>query len=51
MFIDKTGGNVKYMRSMLDDCKKMKECIHCGAYNGIVRELPDKKLRIMHDKF
>lgn len=39
------------MSLLVDDCKKMKTCIHCGAYNGTVRQRPGENLRIVHDKF
>ena len=51
MKTDESGNNVKVMRAIIDDCKKMKTCIHCGGFNGIVRQRPGENLRIVHDKF
>jgi len=48
---DQSGGNVAVMRAIIDDCKKMKTCIHCGNFNGVVRAREKENLRIVHDKF
>ena len=36
---------------MTDECKKMRTCIHCGAYNGVVKKKPGESLKIIHDAF
>ena len=36
---------------MIDECKKMKSCIYCGAFNGIVKKKPSESLKIIHGKY
>lgn len=36
---------------MIDECKKMRQCVHCGTFNGIVKKKPSENLKIVHDKF
>ena len=36
---------------MIDDCKKMKTCVYCGALNGTVKKKPNDVLKIMHARF
>ena len=43
--------NLKVMKAMIDECKKMRTCIYCGAYNGTVKKKPSESLKIIHDKF
>ena len=43
--------NLKVLKSIIDDCKKMKTCIHCGAYNGTVKKKPNEALKIVHERF
>ena len=39
------------MKSSIDECKKMKNCVHCGAFNGVVKKKPAEALKILHYKF
>jgi len=43
--------NLKVLRLVIEDCKKMRTCIHCGAYNGTVKKNPNEPLKIIHEKF
>ena len=43
--------NLKFLKLTIDDCKKMRVCIHCGSYNGIVKKKPNEALKILHEKF
>lgn len=43
--------NLKMLKAMIDECKKMKTCIYCGAYNGTVKKKPSESLKIVHDKY
>mmetsp|Transcript_33040 Transcript_33040/g.40901 ORF Transcript_33040/g.40901 Transcript_33040/m.40901 type:complete len:90 (+) Transcript_33040:486-755(+) len=36
---------------MLDECKKMRTCLHCGAHNGTVKKKPSESLKIIHDRY
>ena len=36
---------------MIDECKKMRICVYCGAYNGIVKKKPSESLKIVHDAY
>lgn len=29
----------------------MRNCIHCGAYNGKVKKKPNEALKVLHDRF
>jgi len=39
------------LKAMIDECKKMKTCMYCGAYNGTVKKKPSESLKIIHDKY
>jgi DNA-directed RNA polymerase III subunit RPC1 len=43
--------NLKLLKATIDECKKMRTCIHCGAYNGKVKKKPNEALKVLHDKF
>ena len=43
--------NLRMLKATIDVCKKMKTCIHCGAYNGSVKKKPNEALKILHDRF
>ena len=43
--------NLKILKATIDECKKMRTCIHCGAYNGKVKKKPNEALKVLHDKF
>lgn len=43
--------NLKVLKAVVDDCKKMKTCIYCKAHNGSVKKKPNEALKIVHDKF
>jgi DNA-directed RNA polymerase III subunit RPC1 len=43
--------NLKILKTIIDDCKKMQTCCHCGAYNGTVKKKPNEALKIIHEKF
>ena len=36
---------------MTDECKKMRTCIYCGAFNGTVKKKPTESLKIIHDRY
>ena len=36
---------------MIDECKKMRTCLYCGAFNGTVKKKPSESLKIIHDKY
>ena len=42
---------MKVLKAMIDECKKMKTCIYCGAFNGIVKKKPSESLKIIHGKY
>lgn len=37
------------LRRLNEACRKMKNCVHCGALNGVVKKVG--ALKIIHDKF
>lgn len=43
--------NLKMLKAMIDECKKMRTCLHCGAFNGTVKKKPSESLKIVHDKY
>lgn len=43
--------NLKVLKAVIDDCKKMRMCKHCGTYNGSVKKKPNEALKIVHEKF
>ena len=43
--------NLKLLKATIDECKKMRTCIHCGAFNGKVKKKPNEALKVLHDKF
>lgn len=43
--------NLKVLKLIIDDCKKMHNCIFCGAYNGSVKKKPNEALKILHEKY
>jgi len=43
--------NLRLLKATIDECKKMRTCIHCGAYNGRVKKKPNEALKVLHDKF
>ena len=43
--------NLKLLKAVVDDCKKMRTCIYCHAYNGSVKKKPNEALKIVHEKF
>ena len=43
--------NLKVLKSIIDDCKKMRTCIHCGSFNGSVKKKPNEALKIIHEKY
>jgi DNA-directed RNA polymerase III subunit RPC1 len=43
--------NLKVLKAVIDDCKKMHTCKYCGAYNGSVKKRPNEALKILHEKF
>ena len=43
--------NLRVLKATIDECKKMKTCIYCGAFNGSVKKKPNEALKILHDKF
>jgi DNA-directed RNA polymerase III subunit RPC1 len=43
--------NLKLLKLTVDDCKKMRTCIHCGSYNGTVKKKPNEALKIIHEKY
>lgn len=43
--------NLKVLKAVIDDCKKMRTCRYCGAYNGSVKKRPNEALKILHEKF
>ena len=38
-------------KKVLEQCKKMKECSHCGFLNGVVKKAGQHPLKIIHDQF
>ena len=38
------------MKALKEECRKMKTCVHCGAYNGTVKK-GTEGLKIVHAKF
>ena len=43
--------NLKILKAIIDDCKKMHTCCYCGAYNGTVKKKPGEALKILHERF
>ena len=43
--------NLRLVKSVVEDCKKMKTCVHCGALNGTVKKKPNDVLKITHARF
>lgn len=43
--------NLRVLKATIDECKKMKTCVYCGAFNGSVKKKPNEALKILHDKF
>ena len=43
--------NLKLLKLVVEDCKKMRTCLHCGAYNGTVKKKPNEPLKILHEKY
>lgn len=43
--------NLKVLKSIIDECKKMRNCVHCGAFNGTVKKRQNATLKIVHEKF
>merc|ERR1719247_1617723 len=37
-------------RTVVESCKKVRECPYCKQYNGMVKKLPGQA-RIFHDKY
>ena len=37
------------MKALKEECRKMKTCVHCGAYNGTVKK-GTEGLKIVHAK-
>ena len=43
--------NLKLLKLVVEDCKKMRTCEYCRAYNGIVKKKPNEPLNILHEKY
>ena len=43
--------NLKVLKAMIDECKKMRTCLECGAHNGTVKKKPGESLKIIHDRY
>ena len=43
--------NARLLKAMVDECKKMRTCRHCGAHNGTVKKKPGESLTIIHARF
>lgn len=43
--------NLKVLKAMLDECKKVRTCPCCGAHNGTVKKKPGESLKIIHDRY
>jgi len=41
----------KLFKSIVAECKKVKKCPHCEAFNGTVKKLPNQACRIIHAKY
>jgi DNA-directed RNA polymerase III subunit RPC1 len=41
----------KHSKSILEACRKMKNCPYCGALNGTVRKVPGHPLKIIHNRY
>ena len=41
--------NLKVLKATIDECRKMRECAYCGAYNGIVKKA--EGLKVIHAKY
>ena len=38
-------------KNIVQQCKKVKKCLHCDAYNGTVKKMPNQAVRIIYAKF
>jgi hypothetical protein len=43
--------NLKVLKACIDECRKMHNCIHCGAYNGQVKKKLGEALKITHERY
>ncbi|CAI6342551.1 unnamed protein product [Periconia digitata] len=41
----------KHAKSILEACRKMKNCPYCGGLNGTVRKVPGHPLKIIHNRY
>ena len=41
----------KVFKSIVAECKKVKKCPHCEAFNGTVKKMPNQACRIIHAKY
>ena len=42
-------GSESNWKTLKEECRKMRECVHCGAYNGTVKK--GDGLKVIHAKF
>ena len=38
-------------RALVAECKKVRNCPHCEAFNGTVKKMPNVACRVIHAKF
>ena len=56
-YVKRYGGNLDsqqrqaLFKQIVTQCKKVRTCPHCEAYNGTIKKMPNIAVRINHSKY
>jgi DNA-directed RNA polymerase III subunit RPC1 len=39
------------LKKVIDRCKRVRNCLWCGDYNGVVKKLAQPPIKLIHDKY